>query len=173
MTGFCLGEKKAVGEGHRITKQVTMRKLDPQQRGTRSWRKASCWLVGVVDRRKWLMINRFPFCKIWQLMKIRCIWLVCTNTWFFPSLSSLSLHTYTHARTHGACWCMKASSNCAIIKRKWCRFGNTGKEGSSITLFNNKQIKLRGERGDYFCFRLIKELETYCKRVIFNYGLDW
>ena len=35
--------------------------------------KVTVLLVEVVDRRKWLMINGFPFCKIWQLMKIRCI----------------------------------------------------------------------------------------------------
>lgn len=173
MTGFCLGEKKAVGEGPRIMKRVTMSKLDPPQHSARSRRKSRCWLVEVVDRRKWLMINRFPFYKIWQLMKIRCIWVVYMNTWFFLSFS-LFLHTYTHAHAGPAdVWKQSPGSNCAIIKRKWCRFGNTGKEGSSITLFNNKQIKLRGERGDYFCFRLIKEPETYCKRVIFNYGLDW
>ena len=178
MTGFCLGEgeKKGCGGGAQDYEASHNEQIGPSATQRKVTGKVTVLVVEVVDRRKWLMINRFPFCKIWQLMKIRCIWVVSVNTWFFLLSLSPWTHTHTHTHTHAGpadVWKQSPGSNCAIIKRKWCRFGNTGNEGSSITLFNNKQIKLRGERGDSLCFRLIKEPETYCKRVIFNYGPVW
>ena len=75
MTGFCLGEgeKKGCGGGAQDYEVSHNEQIGPSATQRKVTGKVTVLVVEVVDRRKWLMINRFPFCKIWQLMKIRCI----------------------------------------------------------------------------------------------------
>lgn len=71
-----MGEEKKKGRGGGAKDYEAMshsEQIGPSATQHKVIGKVTVLLVEVVDRRKWLMINGFPFCKIWQLMKIRCI----------------------------------------------------------------------------------------------------